>query len=208
MVVINKADVGLSNVDNTSDLDKPISSLTQTALNLKADSTIITTHTTNTNNPHNVTKTQVGLNNVDNTSDINKPVSTATQTALNLKANNLDLTTHTSNTSNPHGVTKTQVGLGNVLNVDTSVTTNITDTASKRFVSDAEKTTWGSKRDTLPEIVQRTITSSGWISVTYGNGIFVAVAAEGGTNRAMWSVNGITWTTVAVGLNAWFFRVS
>lgn len=32
-----KADVGLGNVDNTSDLNKPISTATQTALNLKAD---------------------------------------------------------------------------------------------------------------------------------------------------------------------------
>ena len=35
-VVINKTDVGLSNVDNTSDLNKPISTATQTALNGKA----------------------------------------------------------------------------------------------------------------------------------------------------------------------------
>lgn len=34
-VVLNKTDVGLSNVDNTSDLNKPISSATQTALNAK-----------------------------------------------------------------------------------------------------------------------------------------------------------------------------
>ncbi len=36
-VTIVKGDVGLGNVDNTSDLDKPISTATQTALNLKAD---------------------------------------------------------------------------------------------------------------------------------------------------------------------------
>lgn len=35
---IPKADVGLGNVDNTSDIDKPISSATQTALNAKYDS--------------------------------------------------------------------------------------------------------------------------------------------------------------------------
>jgi stage V sporulation protein SpoVS/hydrogenase maturation factor len=37
-VVLAKGDVGLGNVDNTSDLNKPISTATQTALNLKADS--------------------------------------------------------------------------------------------------------------------------------------------------------------------------
>lgn len=37
VVVLSKADVGLNNVDNTSDLDKPISTSTQSSLNLKAD---------------------------------------------------------------------------------------------------------------------------------------------------------------------------
>ena len=43
----------------------------------------LTSHTSNTSNPHNVTKAQIGLSNVDNTSDANKPISTATQNALN-----------------------------------------------------------------------------------------------------------------------------
>ena len=36
-VTLVKADVGLADVDNTSDLDKPISTATHTALELKAD---------------------------------------------------------------------------------------------------------------------------------------------------------------------------
>jgi hypothetical protein len=36
----------------------------------------LATHTSNTSNPHSVTKAQVGLGSVDNTSDANKPVST------------------------------------------------------------------------------------------------------------------------------------
>jgi hypothetical protein len=36
-----KTDVGLPNVDNTSDANKPISTATQTALNLKADATTV-----------------------------------------------------------------------------------------------------------------------------------------------------------------------
>jgi len=39
---ITKSDVGLANVDNTSDANKPVSTATQTALNLKADSSAIT----------------------------------------------------------------------------------------------------------------------------------------------------------------------
>jgi hypothetical protein len=45
----------------------------------------LTTHTSNTSNPHSVTKAQVGLSNADNTSDANKPISAATQTALDAK---------------------------------------------------------------------------------------------------------------------------
>lgn len=82
-VVLGKSDVGLANVDNTTDANKPISTATQTALNLKAPlaSPAFTGTVTG------ITKTMVGLGNVDNTADTAKPVSTAQQTALNGKAN-------------------------------------------------------------------------------------------------------------------------
>ena len=64
-----------------------VTSNIQTQINAKASTSDLTSHTSNTSNPHSVTKAQVGLSNVDNTSDVNKPISTATQTALNLKAN-------------------------------------------------------------------------------------------------------------------------
>lgn len=90
---VTAAQVGLGKVDNTSDLEKPISNATQNALNElnikvsnKADSGDFLSHVTDTNNPHNVTKEQLGLNNVDNTSDINKPISLATQLALDKKS--------------------------------------------------------------------------------------------------------------------------
>lgn len=41
VVTLVKADVGLANVDNTSDANKPISTATQTALNAKADATAV-----------------------------------------------------------------------------------------------------------------------------------------------------------------------
>jgi len=73
----------INNVDNTSDVNKPISTATQNALNLKAN----IASPTFTGTVGGITKSMVGLGNVDNTSDLNKPVSTATQNALNLKAN-------------------------------------------------------------------------------------------------------------------------
>lgn len=164
----------------------------QNALNAKASTASLAAHTSDTNNPHAVTKAQVGLANADNTSDANKPISTATQTALDLKqdtstlaatiratvltglslltgtaidatdsilvafgklqkqiTDNLStLTSHTSNTSNPHSVTKTQVGLGNVPNVDATTTANITDSTNKRFITDAQQTVLGNTSGT------------------------------------------------------------
>jgi Major tropism determinant N-terminal domain len=84
---ITKAMVGLGNVDNTSDVSKPISNATQNALNLKASSESPTlSNTTFTQNVTGLTKTMVGLGSVDNTADLDKPISTATQAGLNLKA--------------------------------------------------------------------------------------------------------------------------
>lgn len=89
IAIVTEIRGNLSNVDNTSDLNKPISTATQAALDeitsKVEDSTNLSAHTGNKNNPHEVTKAQVGLGNVDNTSDLNKPISTATQTALDKK---------------------------------------------------------------------------------------------------------------------------
>ena len=66
-----KADVGLGNVDNTSDANKPVSTAQANAIadakkaGTDAQSNL-TTHTNNKSNPHGVTKAQVGLGNVDN----------------------------------------------------------------------------------------------------------------------------------------------
>ena len=91
----------------------------------------LASHTSNTSNPHSVTKTQVGLSYVDNTSDADKPVSvaqsaaisTAQSTAISTAAT--ALSGHTARADNPHSVTATQVGLGNLPNaVDNLPTSN------------------------------------------------------------------------------------
>lgn len=88
---VTKAQVGLDKVDNTTDLEKPVSTAQQEAINtanqnLKA---IIDQYTINNysiaTNPV-LSKTDIGLANVDNTSDLDKPISTATSKALNTKA--------------------------------------------------------------------------------------------------------------------------
>ncbi|MFA9198497.1 MAG: tail fiber domain-containing protein [Aquirufa sp.] len=100
---ITKAMVGLSNVENTADLAKPISAATQEALDTKVSTeTFSTTVATKANiadvelkapiesptftgTVSGITKAMVGLSNVENTADLAKPISTATQTALDTK---------------------------------------------------------------------------------------------------------------------------
>lgn len=125
-IIVNKSTVGLGNVNNTSDNEKPVSSAQASAIaDAKQAGTTaqanLDAHIGNKENPHEVTKAQVGLSDVDNTSDKNKPVSTLQATAIaDAKKAGTDaqanLTAHINDKENPHEVTKAQVGLGNVNN--------------------------------------------------------------------------------------------
>lgn len=97
---ITKDTIGLGNVDDTSDLDKPISTAVQEALNtlgntidtgLTTSSGELRTHIRNKENPHNVTAELLGLGLVDNTRDLDKPISYAVQTALEGKVSYEDI---------------------------------------------------------------------------------------------------------------------
>jgi hypothetical protein len=95
-----------------------------------------------------VSANDIGLGNVDNTSDANKPISSATQTALNAKEPTITAGTisqYYRGDKTFQTLDKSAVGLGNVENVDTTTTTNITDSVNKRFVSDANLTTIGNQ---------------------------------------------------------------
>ena len=93
---ITAANMGLDKVDNVRDVDKPISSATQTALNLKQITLVSGQNLKTINNTSllgagnfQFDKSALGLDQVNNTSDIDKPVSTATQQALDSKQNNI-----------------------------------------------------------------------------------------------------------------------
>lgn len=84
-VTLAKADIGLGNVDNTADADKPVSTATTTALAGKVPTTrTVAGHALSADVT--LAKADVGLGSVDNTADTAKPVSTAQQTALDAKA--------------------------------------------------------------------------------------------------------------------------
>lgn len=74
--------VGLGNVDNTSDEDKPVSTAQQAALDEKVDKTLRINGYALSDGDVNLDKSDIGLGNVDNTADIDKPVSTAQREAL------------------------------------------------------------------------------------------------------------------------------
>ena len=76
---ITKAMVGLANADNTSDIDKPVSTATQTALDVKANTTDVNTAL---NLKANTTDVTAALNLKANTTDVN--------TALALKEDKLN----------------------------------------------------------------------------------------------------------------------
>lgn len=79
--------VKLTNLDNQDDITSNIADAKKAGTDAQFS---LDSHTSNTSNPHNVTKNQIGLGNVDNTSDLNKPVSTATQTELNKKVDKIE----------------------------------------------------------------------------------------------------------------------
>ena len=102
-VALTKSDFDLTNVENTSDANKPVSIATQTVLDLKANATDISNSLALkanlvspifTGTVSGIDKTMVGLTNVENTSDANKPISTATQAVLDLKENTANKSTN------------------------------------------------------------------------------------------------------------------
>jgi hypothetical protein len=127
---ITKSMVGLGNVDNTSDANKPISSATQTALNLKFN-------TADTTSLNLTSRFAAKLNYTDTSflftqSDTNQLNLT---NRLNLKAN-INSPTFTGTVG---GITKSMVGLGNVDN---------TSDANKP-ISSATQTALNLKQNTL-----------------------------------------------------------
>ncbi len=153
---VTKSQVGLGNVANVPQASKVefdshvgnagihVTTSDKANWNSKANGADLSGHTTNKNNPHEVTKSQVGLSNVDNVKqasksefdahagDNNRHVTAQDKANWNSKASGshthptsqitgLDpklagYDGHIGNKNNPHAVTKAQVGLGNVGN--------------------------------------------------------------------------------------------
>ena len=102
---VTKVQVGLGNVDNTSDLNKPISTATQTKLDTKVDKVTDKSLVSDSE----ITK----LSQLPNKATLDSYIANAKKAGTDAQNN---LNTHIANKENPHEVTKTQVGLSNVTN--------------------------------------------------------------------------------------------
>lgn len=114
-----KADVGLGNVDNTSDATQ--NSATATLTNKTLTSPVI-------NTPTGIVKGDVGLGNCDNVADASKPVSSAQLTALNGKVALSTFTTKGDIVGASASATVARLGVGSnnqVLTADSSTTTGM-----------------------------------------------------------------------------------
>ena len=193
VVTLVKADVGLANVDNTTDAAKPVSTAQQAALDLKAP----LASPAFTGTPTGITKAHVGLSNVDNTADSAKPVSTAQQTALNLKAN----AANPAFTGTPTGLTKAHVGLANV--------DNTADSAKP--VSTAQATAIGLKSNTASPTFTGTVTAPSLAMTGPARGNVSAVAASAidaavGNYFTKTAGGNLTWTMTNVpATSSWYF---
>jgi hypothetical protein len=179
---IDKTMVGLANVDNTTDANKPISTATQTALDTKLNSsTASSTYApiaspTFTGTVGGITKSMVGLGNVDNTSDANKPISTAVSSELDKKTNLLYTIT-----PNSGSYTLLSSDLGSLIEMSNGGTLTITDSSS------------------FPVGFAVDVLQTGSSQVTIAGDGFTPDATPGLKLRTRWS----SATLVKRGLNSW-----
>jgi hypothetical protein len=175
-----KSDVGLGNVDNTSDLNKPISTATQTALDLKAP----IASPTFTGTVSGITASMVGLGNVDNTSDVNKPVSTAQAAAIALKVTANGAIT---------GATKTKITYdtkGLVTAGADATTADIADSSNKRYVTDANLTTLASALSVTVANGTSALGTGAISSATCATVVTTAATGTATTDVIWWGFNG------------------
>ncbi|MFN6460538.1 MAG: hypothetical protein RMZ41_001650 [Nostoc sp. DedVER02] len=154
-----------------------------TGLATKADTTALTSHTSNTSNPHSVTAAQVGAIATTARGAANGVASLDASTLIPIAqipttiARQSDLTTHTTNTSNPHSVTAAQVGNTTAqwnasqirgINVHTTAPTNGQVLSFNSTNNRYEPTTAGSS--SIASLTDATITSPAQSQILIYNG--------------------------------------
>lgn len=141
---ITKSMVGLSNVDNTSDVNKPVSTATQTALNLKQDTLVSGTNIKTINSNSILGSGNISISSAVAWGGITGTLSSQTdlQTALDSKVDENAAIT---------GATKTKItydAKGLVTAGADATTADIADSTNKRYVTDANLTVIGNTSGT------------------------------------------------------------
>lgn len=113
---VTKEQVGLGNVDNTSDADKPVSTAQQTALDAAYANSNYYTDAKIAELINGAPTTLDTLKEIADAMTEHEDVVEALNEAIGTKANESEFTSHVADGYNPHKVTKEQVGLGNVDN--------------------------------------------------------------------------------------------
>lgn len=144
---ITKGDVGLPNADNTSDVNKPVSNATQAAIDAKVEDLLVNGVTTKAPS-QNIVFDQLGTKQPLDT-DLTAIAGLDSAQAGVVASDGAGWLRKTyAAIKTALGLVKADVGLGNVPNLDTSITSNITDSLNKRFVTDANLTTIGQQTGT------------------------------------------------------------
>ena len=141
---ITKSMVGLNNVDNTSDVNKPVSTATQTALNLKQDTLVSGTNIKTINSNSILGSGNISISSAVAWGGITGTLSSQTdlQTALDSKVDENAAIT---------GATKTKItydAKGLVTAGADATTADISDSTNKRYVTDANLTVIGNTSGT------------------------------------------------------------
>lgn len=177
---ITKSDIGLSNVDNTSDATK--NSALATLTNKTLTSPTI-------NSPIGIVKSDVGLGSVDNTSD-------ATKNAASVTLTNKTLTSPVINT--PTGILKGDVGLGSVDNTSDATKNSAAVTLTNKTITGASiqsPTRLDPKKDTYANLVTYASTAQSG-EIVYSTDTNVMYKVVSGALSAMGGSGGISnWIT-------------
>ena len=179
-VNITKANIGLSNVDNTSDANKPISTATQTALDEKVDK--VTGKGLSTNDFTTTEKNK--LSGIESGAQVNTITGVKGNAESSYRTGNVNLTpanigaVPTSRTVNGHAlsanvtVTASDVGLGNVNNTSdlNKPISTATQTALNAKVNKTDIATTSNLGLVMPDGTSITIDADGTIHSMGGSG--------------------------------------
>lgn len=113
---VTKSQVGLGNVDNTSDTNKPVSTAQQDAIDAAYANSNAYTDEKIAQLINGAPSTMDTLKEIADAMEEHESVVEALDEAIGSKANESEFNSHVTNKNNPHGVTKSDIGLGNVDN--------------------------------------------------------------------------------------------